>query len=73
MPSAGADVVLAELAGDQAAARQARRRHRARVSRGVRELSWFIYRFPAPGLRRLFLNPHNVFGIKQAVISVAGW
>lgn len=66
----GADVVLAELAGDQPAARRARRRHRARVSRGVRELSWFIYRFPAPGLRRLFLNPHNVFGIKQAVISV---
>ncbi len=66
----GADVVLAELAGDAVAARKARRRHRTRVIRGVRELSWFIYRFPAPGMRHLFMNPSNIFGLKQAVISV---
>ncbi|AKS43358.1 NAD(P)/FAD-dependent oxidoreductase [Wenzhouxiangella marina] len=66
----GAEVVLAELAGDRTAARQARRRHRQRLSRGVRELSWFIYRFPAPGLKRLFLNPRNVFGLKQAIVAV---
>jgi hypothetical protein len=66
----GAEVVLAELAGDRRAAAQARRRFEYRVRRGVRELAWFIYRFPAPAMRYLFLNSSNVLGIKQAVISV---
>ncbi len=66
----GADVVLAELVGDRAEAARARRRHQQRVSRGVRELSWFIYRFPAPALKRLFLNPRNVLGLKQAIVAV---
>jgi len=66
----GADVVLAELTGDRAAAARARRRHQKRVSRGVRELSWFIYRFPSPGLKRLFLKPSNVFGLKQSIVAV---
>jgi len=66
----GADVVLAELAGDGRACRQARRRFRSRVRRGVRELSWFIYRFPAPATRRLFLGSGSVLGMKEAVISM---
>jgi flavin-dependent dehydrogenase len=66
----GADVVRAELAGQRRAARRARRVYRRRLRRGVRELSWFIYRFPAPAMRYLFLNPSNVFGLRQAVISV---
>jgi len=66
----GAEVVLAELAGDVRACRRARRRFRSRVHRGVRELSWFIYRFPAPTTRRLFLGSDSVLGIKEAVISV---
>lgn len=65
-----ADVVLAELAGDRQGVTHARRRFHYRVRRGVRELSWFIYRFPAPAMRHLFLRPGNVLGIKQAVISV---
>ncbi|WP_425451390.1 NAD(P)/FAD-dependent oxidoreductase [Wenzhouxiangella sediminis] len=68
--SLGADVVRAELAGDARAAAAARRRYRRKVRRGVRELCWFIYRFPAPAMRHLFLNPRNVFGLRQAVISV---
>ncbi len=66
----GAAVVRAELAGDRAAAARARRSYRRKVRRGVRELCWFIYRFPAPAMRHLFLNPSNVFGLRQAVISV---
>lgn len=66
----GAEVVLAELAGDRGACRRARRRFRSRVRRGVRELSWFIYRFPAPATRRLFLGSGSVLGMKEAVISV---
>jgi len=66
----GADIVRAELSGDRAAAARARRRYRRKVRRGVRELCWFIYRFPSPAMRQLFLNPRNVFGLRQAVISV---
>jgi flavin-dependent dehydrogenase len=66
----GADIVRAELAGDRKAAARARRVYRRQVRRGVRELCWFIYRFPAPAMRHLFLHPRNVFGLRQAVISV---
>ncbi len=66
----GADIVRAEVAGDRPAAARARRAYRRKVRRGARELCWFIYRFPAPAMRHLFLNPSNVFGLRQAVISV---
>ncbi|MCA1779807.1 MAG: tryptophan 7-halogenase [Xanthomonadaceae bacterium] len=65
-----ADVILAHLAGDRRQAVRARRQFRRRVRRAVRELSWFIYRFPAPAMRHLFLSPGSVLGIRQAVISV---
>ncbi|MEX2499182.1 MAG: NAD(P)/FAD-dependent oxidoreductase [Wenzhouxiangellaceae bacterium] len=65
-----ADVILAELAGEHRQAVRARRRFRHQVRRGVRELSWFIYRFPGPAMRHLFLRSRNVFGVRQAVISV---
>lgn len=66
----GADIVRAELARRPREAARARRAYRRKVRRGVRELCWFIYRFPAPAMRHLFLNPSNVFGLRQAVISV---
>ncbi len=66
----GADVVRAQLAGNPRAAARARKTYRRKVRRGVRELCWFIYRFPAPAMRHLFLNPSNVFGLRQSVISV---
>jgi flavin-dependent dehydrogenase len=65
----GAEVVHAELSGDRKLAARARRHFDRRVRRGVRELSWFIYRFPAPAMRHLFLNSRNVLGLRQAVIS----
>lgn len=66
----GAEVVDAELVGSRRDAARARRRYRRKVRRGVDELCWFIYRFPAPAMRHLFLRPRNVFGLRQAVISV---
>lgn len=66
----GAGVVDAVLRGDRRRAARGRRRFRRSVRRGVRELSWFIYRFPAPAMRRLFSAPSNVLGIEQAVISI---
>jgi flavin-dependent dehydrogenase len=65
----GAEVVLAELVGDGATARRARRRFRSRIQRGVGELAWLIYRFPTPAMRRLFLSDQTVLGIKAAVVS----
>lgn len=65
-----ARVVDAELSGDLPRARAERRRFRRRIRQGVRELSWFIYRFPAPAMREMFLAPRNLFGVEQAVISV---
>lgn len=38
--------------------------------RGLKEFSWFIYRFTTPVMRHLFANPRNVWQIEQAVISM---
>lgn len=65
----GAEVVLAELAGDRSATARARRRFRRRVRRGVNELSWLIYRFPSPAMRQLFISSQTGLGIRAAVIS----
>lgn len=65
----GAEVVLAELAGDRSAADRARKRFRKRIQRGVKELSWLIYRFPSPAMRQLFISSQTALGIRAAVIS----
>ena len=38
--------------------------------RGLREFSWFIYRFTSPVMKHLFANPRNVWQVEQAVISM---
>ena len=67
--SLGADTVDACLR-DPAAAPQALREFERRVRRGLRTVSWFIYRFTSPAMRRLFMNPRNTFRIEEAVISL---
>jgi flavin-dependent dehydrogenase len=37
---------------------------------GLATLSWFIYRFTTPAMRRLFLNPRNDLQVEQAMISM---
>lgn len=37
---------------------------------GPREFSWFIYRVTNPTLRDLFMNPRNIFRMKEAILSV---
>lgn len=49
---------------------QARRRYDRDIRRGPREFSWFIYRANHPSLRDLFMNPQNVFRVKEALLSV---
>lgn len=37
---------------------------------GPKEFSWFIYRVTNPTLRDLFMNPRNIFRMKEAILSV---
>jgi len=38
--------------------------------RGLRIMSWFIYRFTSPAMRKLFANPRNDWQLEQAMISM---
>lgn len=40
------------------------------MKHGPKEFSWFIYRVTNPTLRDLFMNPRNMFRIKEAILSV---
>lgn len=42
------------------------------IRRGPRVFSWFIYRMTTPAMRDLFMNPRNVFRVKEALMSVLG-
>jgi flavin-dependent dehydrogenase len=44
--------------------------HERFLRRGIQTVSWFIYRYNSPVLRRLFMNPSDQSRIKAAVISV---
>jgi hypothetical protein len=41
-----------------------------RLTRGLDEFKWFIYRFTSPTMKRLFASPRNVLQVEQAVISM---
>jgi flavin-dependent dehydrogenase len=40
------------------------------IRRGLTTLSWFIYRFTSPSMRKLFADPRNMLGVEQAMISM---
>ena len=40
------------------------------VRRGLGVFSWFIYRITTPAIRDLFMNPENMFRVREAVTSV---
>ncbi len=40
------------------------------VKRGLRTMSWFIYRFTSPVIHWMFMNPTKKFRMEQAVISM---
>lgn len=44
--------------------------HARVMERGLRRLSWFIYRFNEPAMQALFLAPINPFNIRRSVISL---
>jgi len=37
---------------------------------GIKEISWFIYRFTSPAMQRLFMNPRNNWQLESAIISM---
>jgi len=41
-----------------------------RLTRGLDEFKWFIYRFTSPTMKRLFAAPRNVLQVEQAVVSM---
>lgn len=42
----------------------------AQVHKGLGTFSWFIYRITSPAIRDLFMNPENLFRVREAVTSV---
>ena len=60
------DAVLAEPTREGAL----QRAFEARIRRGVRVFSWFIYRFNSPVMRHLFAHPGNQWRIQDGVISM---
>ena len=65
----GAEVVDAYLR-DPERAKPLFKRFERRVQRGIRIMSWFIYRFTSPALQQLFMAPRNTFRIEEAIISM---
>ena len=64
-----ADAIATCLNSPQEAA-SALRRYDQKLRQGPRELSWFIYRINQPSMRDLFMDPSNVFRVKEALLSV---
>ncbi len=50
------------------------RRHLAaferQIRKGLKTFSWFIYRVTTPAVRDLFMNPENIFRVREGVTSV---
>ncbi|MDA1075940.1 MAG: NAD(P)/FAD-dependent oxidoreductase [Proteobacteria bacterium] len=40
------------------------------VKRKIDAFSWFIYRFTAPAMQKLFKNPRNAWQVEQAIVSM---
>lgn len=55
---------------DPAAERALQRQYAREIERGLRTLSWFIYRFTSPAMCKLFANPRNDWQLEQAMISM---
>lgn len=66
---AAAELVAVEL-DSPAQAPAARRRFEARMKKGPREFSWFIYRMTNPAMRELFMYPRNPLRVKEALMSL---
>ena len=64
-----ADTVGAILAKPQTRAARLKKYHR-NIERRIGFVSWFIYQIQEPAFRHLIVNPRDIFGVEQAVISL---
>ncbi len=46
------------------------KRYESQVHKGMRVLSWFIYRFTTPAMHDLFMAPRNILRMEEAILSV---
>ncbi|BAN36551.1 oxidoreductase, FAD-binding [Sulfuricella denitrificans skB26] len=65
----GADTVDICLSHPQRAA-AALKKFDAAMRIGPKEFSWFIYRVTNPTMRNMFMEPRNIFRVKEALLSV---
>lgn len=59
-----------ECMRDPARTRRALKRYDRTVRRGLKQMSWFIYRFTSPAMHQMFMNPRNYFRVQEAVTSM---
>ena len=63
-------MIEAWLAGNEREYQQLSSEYAKVIRRGLKQFSWFIYRFTSPAMRRLFERPRNDWQVEQAVISL---
>ena len=66
----GATAVDYWLRGENAMAEKAFRRFERVMVRGPKMFSWFIYRITSPAIRKIFMQPRNVWRMQEAMLSI---
>ena len=66
----GATAVDLWLKGEEKAAEKAFRRYEKVMKHGPKMFSWFIYRITSPAIRRIFMQPQNVWRMQEALLSI---
>ena len=66
----GATAVDHWLHGEKAMAEKAFRRFERVMVRGPKMFSWFIYRITSPAIRKIFMQPRNVWRMQEAMLSI---
>jgi flavin-dependent dehydrogenase len=46
------------------------RHYERTIRKGLGVFSWFIYRITTPAMRKMFMNPRNIWRMEEAVLSV---
>jgi len=58
------------LKGEAKEAEKAFRRFEKVMKHGPKMFSWFIYRITSPAIRRIFMQPQNVWRMQEALLSI---
>ncbi|KQX29983.1 NAD(P)/FAD-dependent oxidoreductase [Variovorax sp. Root434] len=58
------------LKGEMKEAEKAFRHYEKVMKHGPKMFSWFIYRITSPAIRRLFMNPRNIWRMQEAMLSI---